>query len=49
MYRVLMLSILAAVVSSAGSAVADSPNLKGDYGATFVALFASLPLDTEPY
>jgi hypothetical protein len=29
-----MLSISAAVVTWAASAIADSPNLKGDYGAT---------------
>jgi hypothetical protein len=34
MQRVLMLSLSAAVVAWAASAVADSPKLKGDYGFT---------------
>ena len=34
MQRVLMLSISAAVMTWAASAVADSPKLKGDYGFT---------------
>jgi hypothetical protein len=40
MQRVLMLSVSVAIVALAASAIADSPNLKGDYGFTRTTMYS---------